>query len=79
MNLLSQKGLSYRRGKPLQNDLRSLVIDAIVDAGGDIVTGYFQGNFAAIARTFKLQQRSRASEIYINWREKLPTKRPRFY
>ena len=31
-------------------------IDAIVDAGGDIVTGYFQGNFAAIAKTFKLKR-----------------------
>ena len=56
MNILSQKGRSYRRGKPLQNDLRSLIIDAIVDTGGDIVTGYFQGNFAAIARTFKLKR-----------------------
>ena len=33
-----------------------MVIDAIVDTGGDIVTGYFQGNFAAIARTFKLKR-----------------------
>ena len=33
-----------------------MVIDAIVDAGGDIVTGYFQGNFSAIARTFKLKR-----------------------
>ena len=52
---LSQKGHSYRRGKLLQKDLRSLVIDEIVNAGGDIATGYFPGNFAAIAKTFKLK------------------------
>ena len=52
---VSQKGRLYHREKPLQNDLRSSVIDGIVSAGGDIATGYFPGNFAAIAKTFKLK------------------------
>ena len=50
-----QKGRSYHRGKPSQNYLRSLVIDEIVNEGGDIATRYFPGNFSAISKTFKLK------------------------
>ena len=32
--------------------LRSLIIDEIVNEGGDIVNGYFPGNFATIASKF---------------------------
>ena len=39
---VSKKGHLYQRGKSLQNDLRSLIIDEIVNEGGDIVNGYFQ-------------------------------------
>ena len=31
------------KGKSLQNDLRSLIVDEIVEEGGDIVTGFFPG------------------------------------
>ena len=54
---VSQKGRSssYHKGKSLQNDLRSLIIDEIVEEGGDIVTGFFPGNLANVARKFKLR------------------------
>ena len=56
------------------------------------MTGYFQGNLAAIAKTFKLKRDTvvkvwrqfvateiQASKIYSNWCEKPLTKQPRFY
>ena len=52
---VSQKGRLYHKGKSLRNDLRSLIIDTIVEAGGDIVSRLFPGNFAVIAKTFKLK------------------------
>jgi len=53
---VSQLGRVYTKGKPLGNDFRSLVIDEIIESGGDIVTGFFPGNFAAIARKLKLKR-----------------------
>lgn len=52
---ISQTGRSYQKGKSLQNDIRSLIIDAIVEEGGDIATGFFPGNLANVARKFKLK------------------------
>ncbi len=52
---VSKKGHLYQRGKSLQNDLRSLIIDEIVNEGGDIVNGYFPGNFATIASKFRVK------------------------
>ena len=52
---VSQEGRSYQRGKSLQNDVRSLIIDEIVEQGGDIATGFFPGNLANVARKFKLK------------------------
>ena len=52
---VSQKGRSYHKGKLLQNYLPSLIIDEIVEGGGDIVTGFFPGNLANVARKFKLK------------------------
>ena len=54
-NECKQKGRLYQRGKSLQNDLRSLLIDEIVNEGGDIVNGYFLGNFATIASKFRVK------------------------
>ena len=36
-------------------DLWFLIIATIVDAGGDIATGFFPGYFALIAKTFELR------------------------
>jgi hypothetical protein len=52
---VSQKGRSYHKGKSLQNYLPSLIIDEIVEEGGDIVTRFFPGNLANVARKFKLK------------------------
>lgn len=53
---VSKIGRVYGKGKPLSNDFRSLVIDEIVESGGDIITGFFPGNFAVIARKLKLKR-----------------------
>ena len=52
---VSKKGRLYQRSKSLQNYLRSLIIDEIVNKGGDIVNGYFPGNFATIASKFRVK------------------------
>ena len=39
----------YINGRPLQIDLRRKIVEDIVEYGGDFVTGFFPGNFSAIA------------------------------
>ena len=31
--------------KPIDKDLRSLIVDTILSEGGDVATGYYSGNF----------------------------------
>ena len=45
----SKRGRCYINGKPLQLDLRRKIVEDIVEDGGDFVTGFFPGNFSAIA------------------------------
>ena len=47
-------GRTYRQGKALDNDLRSIIVDTIISEGGDVTTGYFSGNFRSIERRFKV-------------------------
>ncbi len=49
-------GRTYKRGKALSDDLRSLIIDKIVDNGGDIATGFFAGSFENIASEVKTKR-----------------------
>ena len=73
---VSQKGRSYHKGKSLQNDLRSLIIDEIVAEGGDIVTGFFPGNLANVARKFKLTYNTVAN-VWRQFIEKRDHERPK--
>lgn len=51
---VNKYGRSYQKGKALPDEFRSMIIDAIVENGGDMVTGYFPGSFDEIAKRFKL-------------------------
>lgn len=42
-------GRSYRRGPPLSDDLRSLIIDEITKEGGDTLSGYIPVTYTTIA------------------------------
>lgn len=53
---VSKLGRVYGKGKCISNDFRSLVVDEIIENGGDMITGFFPGNFAAIARKLKLKR-----------------------
>jgi hypothetical protein len=50
----SKRKRTYVRGKPLRNDLRSLIIDEIIHSGGNIITREYPGNFSAIAKQFSV-------------------------
>ena len=50
MLTVSKSGRSYIPGKPLSSDLRHIVIDKIIDGGGDPLTiMIFPGRFVDIA------------------------------
>ena len=48
MSEVSKLGQTYIRGTAITDDLRSLVIDQIVEMGGDPATGFFQGSYSAV-------------------------------
>ena len=50
----SKRGRSYQSGKALSLDIRSTIIDKIIDRGGNKVTGYFPGRFVDIANELNL-------------------------
>lgn len=52
--MLSKNGRTYEKGKALTTDLRSNIIDTIVQEGGDPCTGFFVGNYAAIGRKYNI-------------------------
>ena len=45
MLTVSKSGRSYIPGKPLSSDLRHIIIDKIIDAGGNPLTMIFPGRF----------------------------------
>lgn len=54
--IVSRKGRTFQSGKALSDDLRKLVIDRVVQAGGDVVTGFFPGSFNQIAEQLKISR-----------------------
>lgn len=57
MSEVNKFGRSYNRGKSVQDDLRSLVIDEIVERGGDTATGFFNGSYRAVGSKLKLSSK----------------------
>ena len=45
MLIVSKSGHSYMPGKPLSSDLRHIIIDKIIDGGGNPLTMIFPGRF----------------------------------
>lgn len=54
--IVSKNGRSYTSGKALRSDLRTAVIDHIVQQGGDVITGFFQGSYTEVAKHFNLSR-----------------------
>ena len=54
MSEVSKLGRTYIRGEAINDDLRSLVIDQIVEMGGDPAAGFFQGSYSAVSSKLKL-------------------------
>ena len=51
---VSKRGRTYERGSSLSIDLRRSIIDEIVLAGGDTLTGIFPGSYEQIAAKFRV-------------------------
>ncbi|CAB4017230.1 Ankyrin repeat domain-containing 34B [Paramuricea clavata] len=68
MEKVSERKRTYVRGKPLGNDLRSLIIDEIIHSGGNIITREYPGNFFAIAKRFSVHD-STVNNIWSNYCE----------
>lgn len=49
MAQLSARGRLYGREKALDIDLRGKIIQDIIEIGGDFTTGFFPGDFSAVA------------------------------
>ncbi|XP_028395745.1 uncharacterized protein LOC114519771 [Dendronephthya gigantea] len=58
MYQVSKYGRSYRNGKAVEGDLRRLVIDRCLAAGGDRISGFLSTSFTAIAHELKLSPNS---------------------
>ncbi|CAB4023457.1 Ankyrin repeat domain-containing 34B [Paramuricea clavata] len=57
MGDVNKYGRNYVRGKALSEDMVSLVINEIVDMGGDTATGFFE-QYSAVAAKFKLSPKT---------------------
>ena len=51
---VSKCGRTHEPGVALSSDLGNLIISNIISLGGDHVTGYFQGTYSEIAKTFSV-------------------------
>ena len=59
-------GRSYISGKPLSEDFRVLILDTIIEKGGDsLLTGYIPVTYIEIAKRFCVSQQTVAKI----WRE----------
>ena len=59
-------GRSYISGKPLSEDFRVLILDTIIEKGGDsLLTGYIPVTYIEIAKRFCVSQQTVAKK----WRE----------
>ena len=54
MWIVNSLGRSYISGKPLSKDLRSAIIDIIINEGGDPSTGKFNGTYSSVARAVRV-------------------------
>lgn len=68
MEKVSKKKRTYFSGKPLGEDLRSLIIDEIVRLGGNAVTQEFPGTFSSIAKRFSVHD-STVKNVWVNYCE----------
>ena len=68
MLTVSKSGRSYIPGKPLSSDLRHLIIDKIVEGGGDPLTMIFPGRFVDIANELNVSSAT-VSKIWKNYCE----------
>ena len=46
-------GRTFHRGKSIEKDMRSLIIDDILSGGGNASTEYYPGSFRAIGSKYK--------------------------
>ena len=51
---VSSRGRLYRSGKPLSSDLRSSIIDKIIERGGNTTNGYFPAGYVDITNELNL-------------------------
>ena len=54
MWLVNKHGRLFAQGKPLSHDLRLLIINKIINNGGNQATGIFPGKYTDIARSLGL-------------------------
>ena len=47
-------GRTFERGKSIEKDMRSLIIDDILSQGGDVSTEFYPGSFRALGKKYKV-------------------------
>ena len=50
---MNAHGRRFVRGKALEDDLRSVIVDTILNEGGDVATGISQTSFRTLGRRYK--------------------------
>ena len=50
---MNAHGRRFVRGKALEDDLRSVIVDTILNEGGDVATGISQTSFRMLGRRYK--------------------------
>ena len=56
--MMNAFGRTFSGGKPVDNDLRSLLRDHMLGVGGDYSTGYFPGKFGDVASRYKVNRKT---------------------
>ena len=77
MEKVNKKGRTFVSGKCLGSDLRNLIIDDFIAAGGDPETQYFPGKFKTIADKFKISNSTVRNLWDLFCSNKNTTSRPR--
>jgi len=51
---MNAHGRTFHRGKSIEKDMGSLIIDDTLSGGGDVSTEYYPGSFRAIGSKYKV-------------------------
>jgi len=56
MERINRQGRTFIKGQALSSDFKRSIVDDIIRNGGDVVSGYFPGQFSDVANSLKVSR-----------------------